>query len=333
MSVPFPSPTTPAGSRAEVFLRYLAYFRDRLEAKLRALPDGDLRVSRLPSGWTPLELLKHLTYVESRWLEWGFEGRAVPDPWGDRRQDRWYVGPDETLDDLAAKLAEQAQRSTEIISGHDLSEVGQPGERWGGDPPATLERILFHLVQEYARHLGHLDIVAELAGGQAGELRPRCHACPCHTGGGLSRLTSMRLGIPGKRAAACVLAASAAFVGLWAEPAPRSFYDSFPFAGHHWVAALGPYNVHLTRDVGGLYLALFVMSGWAAVRPRAETFAVIGAGWLAFSLPHLAFHVFHLDGFGTADKIGNVIALGAVAVLAALLLVPAGQTIGEAEVE
>ena len=37
-----------------------------------------------------------------------------------------------------------------------------------GAPPATLERVLFHLLQEYARHLGHLDIVAELAGGPVG---------------------------------------------------------------------------------------------------------------------------------------------------------------------
>ncbi|MGY4682759.1 mycothiol transferase [Micromonospora aurantiaca (nom. illeg.)] len=44
-----------------------------------------------------------------------------------------------------------------------------PGERWDGADPASLERVLFHLVQEYARHLGHLDIVAELAGGPTGE--------------------------------------------------------------------------------------------------------------------------------------------------------------------
>ena len=75
MTVPFPSPTEPAGSRAEVFRRYLAFFRDRLAAKTRALPADELRRSRLPSGWTPLELVKHLTYVERRWLEWG--SRAV----------------------------------------------------------------------------------------------------------------------------------------------------------------------------------------------------------------------------------------------------------------
>src|SRR5215470_2952020 len=159
MSVPFPEPTSAAGSRTEVFLRYLDYFRDRLAAKLRALPDGELRRSRLPSGWTPLELLKHLTYVELRWLEWGFEGRDVPDPWGDNRDYRWHVAPDETLNGLLAALQAQAARSERVIAAHPLDQVGQPGERWDGAPPATLERILFHLVQEYARHLGHLDIV------------------------------------------------------------------------------------------------------------------------------------------------------------------------------
>jgi Protein of unknown function (DUF664) len=83
VSIPFPEPTAPVPSRAEVFLGYLGYFRSRVVTKLEGLPSSELRSSRLPSGWTPVELLKHLTYVEMRWLEWGFEGRDVPDPWGD----------------------------------------------------------------------------------------------------------------------------------------------------------------------------------------------------------------------------------------------------------
>jgi uncharacterized damage-inducible protein DinB len=169
MTVPFPEPTAPAASRTEVFLRYLDYFRDRLAARLRALPEAELRDSRLPTGWTPLELLNHLTYVEMRWLEWGFEGRAVPDPWGDTRDDVWYVAPDAGLEQLLARLADQARTSRAIIESHDLADVGKPGERWDGEPPATLERVLFHLLQEYARHLGHLDIVFELAGGPTDE--------------------------------------------------------------------------------------------------------------------------------------------------------------------
>jgi uncharacterized damage-inducible protein DinB len=169
MTVSFPEPTAPAGSRAEVFDRYLDYFRDQLAARLRGLPGEELRRSRLRSGWTPIELLKHLTFVELRWLEWGFEGRDVADPWGDQREDRWHVAPQETLDELLAALDAQAERSRAVIAAHDLDEAGQPGERWDGDPPATLERILFHLLQEYARHLGHLDVVSELADGQTGE--------------------------------------------------------------------------------------------------------------------------------------------------------------------
>jgi len=169
VSTPFPEATTPAASRAEVFLRYLDYFRSRLVSKLQTLPGDELRRSRLPSGWTPLELAKHLRYVELRWLEWGFEGRDVGDPWGDSEAGRWRVGPDETLATLLAGLREQAARSQAIIEAHDLDEVGKPGERWDGADPATLERVLFHLLQEYARHVGHLDIVAELATSRSGE--------------------------------------------------------------------------------------------------------------------------------------------------------------------
>ena len=169
MTVPFPEPTTPVPARAEVFLGYLDYFRSRLVSKLEALPAGELRNSRLPSGWTPIELLNHLAYVELRWLEWGFEGRGVPEPWADRRDGRWYVAPGETLEQLVEGLRAQAARTRAVVESHDLADIGRPGERWDGADPASLERILFHLVQEYARHVGHLDIVSELAGGQTGE--------------------------------------------------------------------------------------------------------------------------------------------------------------------
>ena len=169
MSLPFPDPTTPRSSRADVLLGYLDYFRSVVLDKLDGLDDAELRTSRLPSGWTPLELLQHLVFVERRWLVWGFRGQPMADPWGDRRDGRWHVADDVRLPDLVRALHEQATISREIVEAHDLDEVGQPGERWSGDPPATLERILLHLVQEYARHAGHLDIVRELVDGRTGE--------------------------------------------------------------------------------------------------------------------------------------------------------------------
>jgi uncharacterized damage-inducible protein DinB len=169
MNEPFPEPTRPVGSRAEVFIGYLDFFRSKVLDKVMGLPESELRHSRLPSGWTPVELVKHLTFVEMRWLEWGFEGREVAEPWGDSRNERWHVATEETLTQLTSALAAQGTRSRAVIESHDLSELGQPGPRWKGAEPATLERILLHLLQEYARHLGHLDIVAELAGGPGGE--------------------------------------------------------------------------------------------------------------------------------------------------------------------
>jgi len=169
VSIPFLEPTASVSSRAQVFLGYLDYFRSQLVSKLEGMPSSEVRASRLPSGWEPIELLEHLIYVEMRWLEWGFEGRDVPDPWGDRRDGRWYVGPDESLTGLIAALSEQAARTRAIVESHDLADIGQPGERWDGADPPALERILFHLLQEYARHVGHIDIVSELAGGPTGE--------------------------------------------------------------------------------------------------------------------------------------------------------------------
>ncbi len=104
--------------------------------------------------------------VERRWLDWTFEGRDVGDPWGDERDGRWHAPPDV---DPVAVLAQQAVRSAAVVARHDLAEVGAAGERWEGAEPATLERVLLHLVQEYARHAGHLDVVRELLDGRVGE--------------------------------------------------------------------------------------------------------------------------------------------------------------------
>lgn len=127
------------------------------------------------------------------------------------------------------------------------------------------------------------------------------------------------------RICAALLALIALLVGGWAALAPHSFYTSFPLPGHHWVSPLPAYNEHLTRDVGGLYLALFTVSLWSVLRPRAESFRLVGAGWLVFSVAHLAFHAEHLEVFSNADAVGNVLTLSGAVVLAALLLWPAGH--------
>jgi uncharacterized damage-inducible protein DinB len=163
--MPAPYPTQTAASRNEVYNRYLDYFRNRLITMCRKLSDEQLRTSVVPSGWTPLQLLNHLRYVELRWLVWGFLGETVEgNLFADQGEKHWAVDPQATLDDLVAALQMQGERTREIVAQHDLAEISRTGPAWDEDEdPAQLERILMHLVQEYAHHAGHLDIVAELS--------------------------------------------------------------------------------------------------------------------------------------------------------------------------
>ena len=113
------------------FSDILTISRSVVLAKLQDLPDEQLRTSLLPSGWTPLGLLKHLTYVEMRWFGWGFEGGAGRPAMGDSWEGRWFVSDDETLPTLAEALQRQAERTRAIVRAHKLTEIGQPGERGG----------------------------------------------------------------------------------------------------------------------------------------------------------------------------------------------------------
>jgi uncharacterized damage-inducible protein DinB len=164
----FPEPRGDTADPAELFERYLRFYRDTVVRKALSLPTGELRTSRLPSGWTPIELVQHLAYMERRWLQWGFLGEQVPDPWGDARDDRWHVSGDVDLAVVVRLLEEVGEQTARVLAEHRLDERGVPGARFDAEPP-TLAWICFHVLQEYARHAGHLDVAVELAGGEVGE--------------------------------------------------------------------------------------------------------------------------------------------------------------------
>jgi hypothetical protein len=113
-----------------------------------------------------------------------------------------------------------------------------------------------------------------------------------------------------RRVLLAALAIPAIEIGLWATFTPRSFYDDFPGASRHWVAVDGPYNEHLVRDVGGLYLGLAVVLVWAIVTLRPSV--VRAAAWAAFvsGLPHFVYHVRHLDLLSQSNKVGETVLLG-----------------------
>ena len=123
-----------------------------------------------------------------------------------------------------------------------------------------------------------------------------------------------------------------AVTGLWASLAPTSFFASFPGLGHAWVVVLPPYNEHLVRDVGDLYLGLAVVVAWAAVTlDRRVTQAALVASLVA-GLPHVLFHLQHLDGLAAADATAELSSLTLTVVLPLALLVATGR-IGGAQAQ
>lgn len=129
-----------------------------------------------------------------------------------------------------------------------------------------------------------------------------------------------------RQAILVVTAVIGLFVGGWAAFGPRSFYDAFPGLGRVWVAVDGPFNEHLVRDVGALYLALAAASLVAAATRSVAASQAVGAAWVVFSVPHLVYHAGHLAGFGLLDQVGQLVSLSSTIVLGVPLLLPGRRT-------
>lgn len=112
-----------------------------------------------------------------------------------------------------------------------------------------------------------------------------------------------------------VLGLPQAAIGVWALLWPRSFYDDFPLLGRAWVAGLGPFNEHLVRDVGSLFIALGVMMLIAARTMTRR--AVIGACvvWLLYAVPHVIFHATHTEPFDLLENVAQLALLATQALL------------------
>lgn len=172
-----PGKGAPGG--AQRWADYLGWLREDIIAAVLSLSPAEQREMRVPSGWSPLELLNHLLHMEQRWFSWGFLGELVDDPWGDwnvaepwesddtdetRPSAQWQVPDDVTPEGLAALLRAVGERTQDVLQEYELDTPAHSGGRFGKDPP-TLEWICFHVLAEYARHAGHLDISIEVLGG------------------------------------------------------------------------------------------------------------------------------------------------------------------------
>ena len=157
------------GAEKESLQVSLDRHRDAILWKLEGLGDDDLRRQMTPSGTSLLGLIKHLAAVEYGWFCDTFGRETEPLPFDDDDPDADVrIRPDETTEEVLAFYARARAAADQTI---EELEVEDTGTAWFGEA-VTLRWVLIHMVEETARHAGHVDILRELIDGMAGDHRP-----------------------------------------------------------------------------------------------------------------------------------------------------------------
>lgn len=150
----------------------LDFYRDGVVAKLQGIEDPTrAQVSAVRSNTTMNGLVKHLAVVEDSWFSDRMTG-VYPEPWASAPWDEdldweFTTAKSESPESVVALYEAAIARSRAITASLDLDTPAVKVPE--GRPPHTLRYALMHLLEETARHLGHLDILRELADGATGE--------------------------------------------------------------------------------------------------------------------------------------------------------------------
>jgi uncharacterized damage-inducible protein DinB len=151
-------------------LAMLQYTRDTAADKCRGLDAAGASAAPLPGS--PLMsiggVVNHLRWVEHSWIENRFVGGPDLGPWTDESPDQEFVdGATLPLAEVLDGWVDQARRTDTLVRDLDLDDLSAAPLRSGEHP--TLRWVLLHLVEENARHNGHLDLLRELYDGTTGD--------------------------------------------------------------------------------------------------------------------------------------------------------------------
>lgn len=141
----------------DLLLAYLARQRELVFWKLDGLDDQATRARQTPTGLTIPVIVAHLTGVERGWIREHFAGEERS-----RVRDQEFTAPPRPLAELVSGYRAEIACCDAVIARHDLDEVGVLRDH-------SLRWIVLHLIEEISRHLGHLDLLAELVDGRTGE--------------------------------------------------------------------------------------------------------------------------------------------------------------------
>lgn len=161
------------GSEQEILLGWLDFHRDTLRWKTEGLDRAGLSQRLGPSTLTLGGLLKHMSLVEDSWFTRGWGRQPLPEPWASVD---WQADPDWDLtsaaedspEELRALFEESVARSRDVVAAQPDLEVVVRRRRSGRVHEYSCRWILTHMVEEYARHNGHADLLRESIDGQVG---------------------------------------------------------------------------------------------------------------------------------------------------------------------
>jgi uncharacterized damage-inducible protein DinB len=157
---------------------FLDYHRDTLRWKVDGLTQQQLAQTLEPSSMTLGGMVKHLALVESNWFEVVLLGAEAEMPpfdtvdWDADNDWDWHSAAHDSPEELMALFDDALARADKAIdealakSGLDTPSV-RPTR--AGDRHFSLRWILLHMIEEYARHNGHADLIRESIDGETGE--------------------------------------------------------------------------------------------------------------------------------------------------------------------
>jgi hypothetical protein len=154
----------------QTLVTFLDYYRSVFLRKMTGLTAEQLGATLAPGTLTLGGLLKHMALVEDSWFSSNWRGAPEVEPWAsvdwdaDRDWD-FHSAADDRPADLLALFTDAVERSRAAIA--DIDDLSATAESRGR--VISLRWILVHMIEEYARHCGHADLIRESIDGQTGD--------------------------------------------------------------------------------------------------------------------------------------------------------------------
>ncbi|WP_372736726.1 DinB family protein [Nocardioides sp.] len=163
-----------AADEMTTLLGFLDWQRGTLRQKVRGLSREERDQRLAPSTMTLGGLVTHLAWVENWWFVEIFLGEKPAEPWASADWDsdedwEWHLAAGLEADDLWELFDREVGRAREIVSASEgLDAVAAVAHRRTGEP-ISLRWIVVHMIEEYARHNGHADLIRESIDGAVGQ--------------------------------------------------------------------------------------------------------------------------------------------------------------------